>query len=73
MKFVFKIKKQDYMKKKYINPTIEVMKIETTRMIAASTLGFGDPVDNANVAEGRELDLEDDDFDFDFSEEELGL
>lgn len=44
------------MKKKYINPTTTVLMIETTRMIAASTLGFGDPVDNADVAESPGFD-----------------
>ena len=41
-------------------------------MIAASTLGFGDPVDNASVAEGREgFDLDFDDNTFSFEDDEF--
>ncbi len=40
------------MKKIYKNPELKVVKIQTTKMIAAS-LGFGAGVDNANGAEAR--------------------
>ena len=46
------------MKKTYINPTLEVVRIQTTQMMAASPLGFGDPVDNAGGAEAREMFLD---------------
>ena len=44
------------MKKEYINPTMEIVKIETAQMIAASPINIGDPVDSAAGAESRELD-----------------
>ena len=48
------------MKKEYINPTIEVINLETAQMIAESapTVGFGDWVNSADGAESRdEFDL----------------
>lgn len=42
-------------KKLYMQPEIDITKIEVQRMIAASdSLGLGDPVDDAGDAEGRE-------------------
>ena len=45
------------MKKIYQTPTAEVIRIETTQMMASSptTLGIGDPVSDASGAEAREL------------------
>ena len=42
--------------KKYIEPTIEVINIETQQMLASSgqqTLGFGENVADPSVAQGR--------------------
>lgn len=46
------------MKKTYINPKLEVIKIAVTQMLADSQLDFGDPVDNADGAESRETDFD---------------
>ena len=44
------------MKKIYQTPTAEVIRIETTQMMASSpTLGIGAPVGDASGAEAREL------------------
>ena len=61
--------------KKYIKPNTEVIDVKLQQMIAASTLGFGDPVSNGNVAEGREFDFDFDfdDNDFDFEDETISL
>ena len=42
------------MKKEYKNPEIEVVKMQTMQVMAAS-LGVGDPVGSAEGAEAREL------------------
>ena len=42
------------MKKTYINPTIEVINIETQQMLAASKMGFGDATD---TMDSREFDF----------------
>ena len=47
------------MKKTYINPELEVIKIATQQMLANSTLGYGDPVSTASGAESRSFDFED--------------
>ena len=50
------------MKKTYINPEMEIVKIQTMQMLAASEqVGFGSSVDSAAGAESHELD---DDFDW---------
>lgn len=43
------------MKKAYINPEMQIVKIQTSQMLAASPLGYGDPVDSATGAEAPEL------------------
>ena len=48
------------MKKTYINPELEVIKIATQQMLANSTLGYGDPVSTAEGAESRSFDFDDD-------------
>ena len=51
------------MKKTYINPTIEVVKIQTTGMLAVSLpKGATDPdgVDNESEVLGRDFDFDDD-------------
>jgi len=47
------------MKEKYIIPTVSAITIGTTHMIAASSLGFGNPVNNAGGAESRYFDYDD--------------
>lgn len=48
------------MKKTYINPTMEIVKVATQQMLAASEqVGFGSSVSSAAGAEGH-----DDDFDW---------
>ncbi len=42
------------MKKTYFAPEMEIIKIQTQQMLAASPLGFGNPVDNAGDAEAPE-------------------
>ncbi len=55
MRFVFK--KKIIMKKTYMNPTMEVVKIQTQQMLAASnTLPLGDP-GSATDAEARDLEF----------------
>lgn len=44
------------MKKKYMQPEVEVMLMETQEMIATSTLGYGSDVDDAGLAESREAE-----------------
>ena len=45
------------MKKEYINPTVEIINIETAQMIAQS-IGIGEPLESADGAESRdEFDL----------------
>ena len=46
------------MKKTYQTPAAEVIRIQTTQMLAASPLGIGAPVDNAGGAEAPELFLD---------------
>ena len=43
------------MKKQYINPDMEIINIQTTQMLAASQVGFGDPVNTAAGAEAPEM------------------
>lgn len=52
------------MKKMYQKPTLIVVRIETTIIVAASRIGIGDDVDNAFGAEGRrsDYDWEDDEY-----------
>ena len=53
------------MKKTYKNPVLEVIKIQTMQMLAASEIiGFGDSVDSAVGAEGHDFTFDDDAFDF---------
>ena len=51
------------MKRTYMNPTLEVIKIETTQMLAASTmtlpLNDSPNVDNPNEILTRSIDFED--------------
>ena len=42
------------MKKTYINPTIEVINIETQQMLATSTMGFGE---STSTMDSREADF----------------
>ena len=44
------------MKKTYIIPSLEVIKVQTHQMLAASPLGIGDPVNSAAGAEAPEFD-----------------
>lgn len=44
------------MKKKYVNPTLSVVEINTVQMIAASA-GFGEGTKDGSVAASREDDL----------------
>ena len=47
------------MKKTYINPEMEIVKIQTMQMLAASdTVLLGDPVTDASGAETREDEYE---------------
>ncbi len=47
------------MKKIYKNPVLEVIKIQTLQMLAASeNVGFGDSVNSASGAEAREDEFE---------------
>lgn len=50
------------MKKKYINPELEVIKIGTQQMLANSTFGINTTSVDGDNALGREFD---DEFDFD--------
>jgi hypothetical protein len=61
---VFNLKKEKTMKKTYINPAMEIIKIASqTQMLAGSkSLGFGDSVNSAAGAESRGSD-DFDDFD----------
>ena len=43
------------MKKTYINPTTDVVKVQTQQMIAAS-IGIGEDLDNAGGADGRSIE-----------------
>ena len=49
------------MKKEYINPTIEVINLETAQMIAESptisTDGSYDPSEGFDILSGRDLDI----------------
>lgn len=48
------------MKKTYINPTLEVVKIQTQQMLASSPLGIGGgDKDPATQADGRWYDYDD--------------
>ena len=48
------------MKKTYINPTMEIVKVATQQMLAASEqVGFGSSVSSAAGAEGRDDDGDD--------------
>ena len=44
------------MKKVYQKPVMEIEVAETAQILAASSLGIGKPIDNANKAEGGEYD-----------------
>ena len=61
------------MKKTYINPEMLVVKIaSTSQLLAGSTLGMGDGDLNPNVADARELELNEEfEDDFDMDEEEI--
>ena len=43
------------MKKMYLKPEIELIEVETAQMLAAS-LGFGNSIDDASVADGGFFD-----------------
>ena len=45
------------MKKIYFAPEMEVVEIKMASMLAASPLGYGDPVDNASGAEAPEFEF----------------
>lgn len=47
------------MKKAYINPEMEIIKIGTQQMLADSKMGYGDPT---NTIDAPSLDWEDDDW-----------
>ena len=61
------------MKKTYINPELEIVKIATHQMLAASNTNMGLNVDveetDINNLLSREVDNFDDEDDFDFDEE----
>lgn len=63
------------MKKKYFEPQIDVVTIETRGIICTSGLGIADETTTGagiTTADGREFDMEEDDFDMgDESEDEL--
>ena len=62
---VINVQRIENMKKIYINPTIEIVKIQTMQMLAASeNISFGDSVDSAVGAEGHDFTFDDDAFDF---------
>ena len=44
------------MKKKYLQPEVEVMLMETQEMIATSTLGYGTDLPDAGDAESRDAE-----------------
>jgi len=44
------------MKKVYQTPVMEIENVQTEQMLAASAIGFGNPIDNAGSAEGGEFD-----------------
>ena len=44
------------MKKTYIAPEMEIVEMKVNQMLTTSSLGYGDPVDNASGAEAPELD-----------------
>ena len=47
------------MKKTYINPEMEIVKIQTMQMLAASdTVSLGDPVSDASGAEANGTEYE---------------
>ena len=49
------------MKKTYINPEMEIVKIQTMQMLAASDTQLninGTPVDDGTPGEGREFDFD---------------
>lgn len=46
--------------KKYNKPTIEVVKIETNKMLAESTVGISSTSVDASDAQGRENDFDED-------------
>lgn len=41
------------MKKQYINPEMEIVKIETQQLIATSNVGLGGTISDPTQAEGR--------------------
>ena len=45
------------MKKIYMTPEMEIVEIKMASMLAASPLGYGDPVDNASGAEAPEFEF----------------
>ena len=45
------------MKKQYINPTMEVIKLHTQQVLAASKVGIGSGTKNPDVADAREYDV----------------
>ena len=45
------------MKKMYQTPEMEIIEVQTEQMLATSSLGIGNPIDNASVAESGEYDF----------------
>lgn len=45
-------------------PETEIIEVQTEQMLAASSIGIGNPIDNASVAESDEYDffIEDEEF-----------
>jgi hypothetical protein len=58
------------MKKTYINPEVEVIKIQTMQMLAASTLDIDDSVEITDEGNLLSREFFDDTFDFDLDEGE---
>ena len=61
------------MKKTYINPELEVVKLQTMQMLAASTLDIveTDPITNPSEIGGREAELDFEEEEFSMEEEEF--
>ena len=49
------------MKKVYINPEMQIIKVGTVQMIAASKMGYGDPT---NTIDAPQLDFDEDEEDY---------
>ena len=50
------------MKKTYINPTVEVVRIQTVGFIATSLDKYDTTVDNNNDVLGRDFDFDDEEY-----------